>query len=74
MAQNIGQTDKYVRIVIGALAGVWSLGILANALPGPAILSPILGIVAAMLLGTAFTGFCGLYAALGIDTCAVKRS
>ncbi len=74
MVQNVGRTDKYARIVVGALAGVWSLGILAGALPGATILSPILGIVAAMLLGTAFTGFCGLYAALGIDTCAVNRS
>ncbi len=71
MAQNVGQTDKLVRIGAGAVAGLVSLGLLANLVSGPAWLSPVLGLAAIALLGTAFTGYCGLYAALGINTCSV---
>jgi hypothetical protein len=31
-----------------------------------------LGIISAVLIITAITGFCGLYALLGINTCKVK--
>jgi hypothetical protein len=69
MEQNVGNTDKTVQILVGAVAGVVSLSVLAGAVQLPAILSPILGLVAVIMLGTAFTGFCGLYTVLGVDTC-----
>jgi hypothetical protein len=70
METNVGATDKTVRIGLGALAGLVSLGILLNALSLPAVLSPVLGVAAVILLVTGLTSFCGLYAALGVDTCA----
>ena len=69
MAQNVGATDRKVRTAVGAIAGLVSLGILGNAVPLPAVLSPVLGVIALVMLGTAATGTCGLYAVLGVDTC-----
>lgn len=73
MARNVGQTDQRVRIVLGALAGVLSLGLLSDTVPGPTVLSPLLGIAAVGLIVTGVTGFCGLYAVLGIETCSADR-
>lgn len=69
METNVGSTDKLVRIVVGAIAGIVSLGVLAGAVPLPTVLSPVLGVGALILLVTGFTGFCGLYTLLGVDTC-----
>ena len=69
MEQNVGSTDKLVRTLIGAVAGTASLAILAGALSAPTILSPVLGVIAIMALGTAATGSCGLYSVLGVSTC-----
>ena len=71
MDRNVGSTDKTARILIGALTGLISLGILASAVPLPAILAPVLGLASVVLLVTGFTGFCGLYGLLGVDTCSV---
>ncbi|MDY6774980.1 MAG: DUF2892 domain-containing protein [Halobacteria archaeon] len=72
MEQNVGKADSIVRIVIGAVAGVVSLAMLGGMVQSlPMILSPILGIVAIMMLGTAFTRSCWLYSLLGVDTCEV---
>ncbi len=71
MEQNVGSLDKNVRIAIGAVAGIVSLAILGGQVSLPEIASPVLGIVAVMMLGTALTGTCGLYSVLGIDTCSV---
>lgn len=72
MEETVGDTDKVVRIVLGAVFGLLSLGILADMLPEsismPLIAAPVLGLVAIVLLGTAFTSKCALYSALGIDT------
>ncbi len=70
MDQNVGSTDKKLRTLVGAVAGVVSLAILAGPVPLPTILSPVLGVVAIMMLGTALTGTCGLYSLLGVDTCS----
>ncbi|MFA1611854.1 YgaP family membrane protein [Halobellus rubicundus] len=72
MEKNVGQTDSIVRIVVGALAGLVSLGILGSVVPGPGILSLVLGIVALLMLGTGLTGRCGVYSLVGIDTCEVR--
>jgi len=66
---NVGATDKSVRTIIGAIAGVLSLAILAGQLAIPVLASPILGIVALMMLGTAATGSCPVYSVLGMSTC-----
>lgn len=72
MEENVGDTDSIVRIVLGAVAGILSLGTLADVLPSslalPEIASPILGVIAIALLATGFTSKCGLYSALGMST------
>lgn len=75
MQENVGDTDGLVRIVLGAVAGVISLvvlaqqqGMLSEMIPLPALASPVLGVIAIVLLATGFTSKCALYSALGIDT------
>lgn len=72
MEENVGNTEGLVRIALGAVAGLLSLGILADVLPSsltlPEIASPILGVVALALLATGYTSKCALYNALGMDT------
>jgi hypothetical protein len=72
MERNVGETDKLVRIAIGAVLGIVSLAVLGNAVGLPEIAAPILGVLSLVLLGTAATGTCGLYAVLGVDTCSVS--
>jgi hypothetical protein len=67
--ENVGATDRTVRIGLGALAGVVSLAILLGALPLPTVLSPVLVVAAVVLLATGLMSSCGLYAVLGVDTC-----
>ncbi|WP_299331339.1 YgaP family membrane protein [Haloplanus sp.] len=69
MAQNVGATDGTIRVGLGAIAGLVSLAILAGSLSLPALASPVLGLVAVILLGTGVTGVCPLYSVLGMDTC-----
>lgn len=71
MEQNVGTTDRRVRTAVGAVLGIVSLGILGGAVALPSVLSLVLGLLALVLLGTAATGTCGLYSALGVDTCPV---
>jgi hypothetical protein len=72
MDENVGDADALVRILLGAVAGVLSLGTLTSMLPSalslPTVSSPVLGVLAFVLLGTGFTSKCALYNALGIDT------
>lgn len=69
MAKNVGATDQRVRIGLGAIAGLVSIAVLSGALPLPTVTAPVLGVAAVVLLATGFTGFCGLYTVLGMDTC-----
>ncbi|MCU4925808.1 DUF2892 domain-containing protein [Halobacteria archaeon AArc-dxtr1] len=73
MDTNVGQTDRSIRIALGALAGIVSLAILADIVSLPMLAAPILGIVAIVLLATAAIQYCGAYTLLGIDTCPVTR-
>lgn len=69
MAKNVGATDQRVRIGLGAIAGLVSIAVLSGVLPLPTVTAPVLGVAAVVLLATGFTGFCGLYTVLGMDTC-----
>jgi hypothetical protein len=69
MKENVGSTDGTVRMLVGAVAGLLSLGILASAVPLPAIASPVLGVVSILMIGTSLTGSCPVYTVLGVDTC-----
>ncbi len=70
MEQNVGETDKLVRIALGAVSGIVSLAILGGVLALSGVIALVLGVVALVLLGTALTGTCGLYSVLGVDTCS----
>jgi hypothetical protein len=71
MVKNVGSTDRQLRTVLGALTGTASLAILTSAVSAPAVLSPVLGLVALIMLGTAASGTCGLYSLIGVDTCSM---
>lgn len=75
MEENVGLLDQKVRIGLGAVLGLVSLLVLAQSqgmasemLPLPAVVSPVLGVVAIVLLATGYTSKCALYSALGMDT------
>jgi len=68
MDQNVGDMDGLVRILVGAVLGLASLGILANMVPLDALYSPVLGVVALILLATGYTSKCALYSAIGVNT------
>ena len=72
MDKNVGATDRQVRTTLGAVLGIASLGILAVSTPLPALVSPVFGILALVMLGTAATGSCGLYSLIGADTCSME--
>jgi hypothetical protein len=69
MVTNVGSTDRKFRIAAGAVAGVASLAVLLGSVPLPAVLSPVLGTVAAVMLVTASVGTCPIYSVLGVDSC-----
>lgn len=72
MERNVGATDRQLRTVFGAVSGALSLAVLANMVSAPALLSPVLGLVAVIMLGTAATGTCGVYSLIGVDTCSME--
>lgn len=65
---NEGPIDRVARLAAGAaLIAVAVLGLVA------APLSLVAGAVGAILVVTGATGFCPLYAVLGVSTCHVKQ-
>ena len=66
--QNVGSIDRVVRLIVGvALAALAVFGGLSTPLVW------ISAAVAAIMVITAFTGFCPLYAALRLSTRPVRR-
>lgn len=67
MTKNVGQTDKIIRIVLGAL-----LLILAFAAFGGGLkwLAAIVGLV---LIGTGLMNTCPAYSLLGVNTCKLEH-
>jgi ammonia channel protein AmtB len=70
MEQNVGSSDKLLRTAFGAIAGIVSLAILANFVSAPAALSPVLGLVAIIMLVTGTMGTCPIYSLLGVNSCS----
>jgi len=68
MERNVGSTDALVRVLVGALLGAASLAVLGGYVEAAAILSPVLGLAAVLLLATGLTNTCGVYGALGVST------
>jgi len=68
MKKNMGTADKVLRIFMAAAVIV---GYLTNMISGA--VATVLGILAGVLLLTAFIGFCPLYLPFGINTLKRKR-
>lgn len=72
MDQNVGQTDRIARLVVGVLAFLVA-GALAMGLGGlestiGLVVAGLAGIVGLVLVGTALTQSCLLYKLIGVDT------
>jgi len=63
MKANIGSIDKTIRVIVGMI--IIAIGVITESWWGLLGVLPIL---------TAFTGFCGLYALLGVSTCKVPSA
>jgi len=72
MENNVGDKDQILRIALGAVMGLASIGILTNYINQPELYSAVLGVLSLVLLATGYLGKCGLYSVLGIDTCKVE--
>jgi hypothetical protein len=67
MVKNVGQTDKIIRLVVGAILIALDL---FEVVTGP--FSWLLSVAAVVLIATALLNFCPLYSLLGKSTCEVK--
>jgi hypothetical protein len=67
MNRNISSTDQKLRVAGGAVAGALSVVVLGVA-PLPPVLSPVLGVIALIMIATATVGTCPIYSALGVSS------
>lgn len=70
MNRNVGSTDQVLRTAAGAVAGTASIAILAEIISLSTVLSPVLGVIALVMLTTAAVGTCPVYSVLGVDSCS----
>jgi hypothetical protein len=68
MKRNVGNTDRFVRIIFGI---IFLLLFLSNVIDSGAKWA-VLG-VSVILIVTSFATFCPLYAVLGKNTCEVRK-
>lgn len=69
MEQNVGTTDRYVRIIVGIVLGVVGIAVFAGPLASlGTIVGAIALIVGVVFLGTGLTQRCLLYQPFGIST------
>jgi hypothetical protein len=67
MEQNLGYTDRFIRLLAGAvLIVLFVAGVVAGTI---GIITLIAGLI---IMITAIIGFCPLYAAFGINSCGIK--
>ena len=68
MKQNMGSTDKGIRVLIAvAIALLYFFNVIEGTL------AYVLMAVAIVFLLTSFVSFCPLYTLLGMNTCKVKK-
>ena len=65
MKRNIGYADRFIRAMV---ALVFAALIVSGAVTG--VVSLVMGIVGGLFLLTAVSGWCPLYAGIGISTCS----
>jgi len=68
MKQNMGSTDKTIRLI---LAAVFAVLFFTNAVTG--VLGYVLLALGAIFVLTSLVGFCPLYAIVGLNTCPVSE-
>ena len=69
MKNNMGNTDRIIRVLVAAVIAVLFIN---NSITG--ILAYVLLGVGAIFLLTSLVGSCPLYSLLGINTCRVKKT
>ncbi len=68
MKNNMGLTDRIVRVIIAAIIGIlYFSGVLSGTL------GIVLLVIAAVFVLTSLVSFCPLYAPFGINTCSIKK-
>ncbi|MCB0456670.1 MAG: DUF2892 domain-containing protein [Flavobacteriaceae bacterium] len=68
MKKNMGNGDRFLRIIIAVIIGIlYYAGVISGTL------GLVLLILAGVFVLTSFISFCPLYAPLGINTCKVKN-
>jgi hypothetical protein len=64
MVKNVGPADSYIRFMVG-ISFLVNIIILSPGILG----SIILFVLGAAMLVTAYTGFCGFYSIIKVNTC-----
>ncbi|MAL58704.1 DUF2892 domain-containing protein [Aureisphaera sp. CAU 1614] len=68
MKKNMGQGDRFLRIIIAVIIAIlYYAGVISGTL------GLVLLILAGIFILTSFISFCPLYAPFGISTCKVKK-
>ena len=68
MTNNMGNTDKLIRLVIAAIIAVlYYTGTISGTL------ALVLGIFAVIFTLTSLVNFCPLYTLMGVNTCETKK-
>lgn len=73
MEANVGNVDRYLRLVSGAVGIVIGLAGLLELLALETAVSVVFLIVGAILIATGYTRQCLLYRPLGIDTTEMDK-
>ncbi|MFW2587460.1 YgaP family membrane protein [Sagittula sp. SSi028] len=66
MKKNVGKTDRIIRAIAGAVLLIAALTALGGGLAW------VVGIIGAVLFGTAAASHCPPYTLLGINTCKTR--
>ena len=69
MKNNMGNTDRIIRVVIAAVIAILFIN---NIITG--VLAYVLLVVGVIFLLTSLVGSCPLYTFLGINSCRVKKT
>ncbi|MBS1773255.1 MAG: DUF2892 domain-containing protein [Bacteroidetes bacterium] len=68
MKQNMGTTDKIVRIVLAIILGLLYFNDVVIGVAGIALM-----VLAVVFLATSLVGFCPLYTLVGVNTCPKEK-
>jgi hypothetical protein len=69
LTHNVGTPDRIIRLLVGVAL---SAAVVAGIVTAP--LAWVAGALAAIMLVTGATGFCPMYALLGIRSCPIQRA